>query len=288
MKERERIKLTDFCGNLSTKKITMNKSLDHSMVTLESVAHTIPLILISLTSFTGNTFVLLAIYRCKNLRTFSNMYVGSLAVTDVTASIVMPFSYVTVLTNGRWVFGHSMCIFNGFILMFLGSATLLTLLVYSMYRCYLVTTVRKRLSATFLGRMVKMSIITIYVLAIVHACPPLFGAGEIKYIPSYYTCFVDFSSSEHYAKFLFASLFAIPLIVMTIAYARIAKFIMMHNKTIRKSSLIARRQSVTLSEAFVNEGNSYTVMELKRKLDIINNSTQQRPQGKINDALSQV
>ena len=266
----------------------MNKSLDYSMVTLESVAHTIPLILISLVSFTGNTLVLLAIYRCKNLRTFSNMYVGSLAVTDVTASIVMPFSYVTVLNNGRWVFGHSMCIVNGLLLTFLASASLLTLLVYSMYRCYLVTTVRKRLSTAFLGKMVKTSIIAIYALAIIYACPPLFGGGEIKYMPSYYTCVLDFSSSKHYAKFLFASLFTVPLIVMIIAYTRIARFIMMHNKTIRKSSVIARRQSVTLSEASVNAGNRYTVMELKRKLDIVNNSTQQRPQGDITDVPSQV
>ena len=268
----------------------MNDSTDYGMVTWESVAHTIPLILISLASFIGNALVLLAIYHCKNLRTFSNMYIGSLAITDVAASFVMLFSYVTVLTKGRWVFGHSMCIVNGFLLTFLASASMLTLLVYSMYRCYLVTTVQKRLSAVFLGKMVKTSIITIYVLAIIYACPPLFGGGEIKYIPSYYSCVLDFSSSKHYAEFLFVSLFTVPLIVMIIAYARIVKFIMMHNKTIRKSSAAARRQSVTLSpssEFSVDEGNRYTVMELKRKLDIMNNSTQQRLQGEKTDVLSQ-
>jgi len=78
---------------------------------------------------------------------------------------------------------------------------------------------------------------------------------------------------------------------MTIAYIRIVKFIMMHNKTIRKSSAAARRQSATLSpslEVSVDEGNRYTVMELKRKLDIMNYSTQQRLQGEITDVLSQV
>jgi hypothetical protein len=78
---------------------------------------------------------------------------------------------------------------------------------------------------------------------------------------------------------------------MTIAYIRIVKFIMMHNKTIRKSSAAARRHSVTLSpssEASVDEGNRYTVMELRRKLDIMNSGAQQRLQGQICDVLSQV
>jgi hypothetical protein len=275
----------------STSKGMMNDSSDYGVVTLKSVAHTIPLILISIASFLGNSLVLLAIYRSKNLRTFSNMYIGSLAITDVTASFAMIFSYVTVLTNGRWLFGHPMCIINGFLLTFLASASMLTLLVYSMYRCYLVTTVQKRLSAVFLGKMVKASIISIYVLAFIYACPPLFGGGEIKFIPSYYSCVLDFSSSEHYAEFLFVSLFTIPLVVMTIAYIRIVKFIMMHNKTIRKSSAAARRHSVTLSpssEASVDEGNRYTVMELRRKLDIMNSGAQQRLQGQICDVLSQV
>ena len=282
--------MTGSQGNLSANN-TMDASSDYGTVTVESVFRTIPLIVISIASFIGNSLVLLAIYRFKNLRTFSNMYIGSLAITDVTASLVMPFSYITLLTNGRWLFGDAWCIINGFLLTFLASTSMLTLLVFSMYRCYLVTTVKKRLPAVFLGKMVKSSVIGIWLLALIYACPPLFGGGEIKLMPSYYSCILDFSSSANYAEFLFVSLFTIPLIVMTAAYIRIVKFIMMHNKTIRKSSGGTRRQSATFSpssEASVDEGNRYTVMELKRKLDLMNDQAQQMLQGQLSDVLSQV
>lgn len=282
--------MTSIQGNSSGNEM-IGTSSDYGGVTVESAFRTIPMILVSIASFIGNSMVLLAIYRFKNLRTFSNMYIGSLAITDVTASMLMPFSYITVLTNGRWLFGHAMCIIHGFLLTFLASASMLTLLCFSMYRCYLVTTVQKRLSAVFLGKMVKTSVIGIWILAIIYACPPLFGGGEIKLIPSFYSCLLDFSSSKFYAEFLFMCVFTVPLIVMIIAYVRIIKFIMMHSKTIKKNSETARRLSVTFSEASVDEGNRYTVMELKRKLDLMNKGNelaQQMLQSQLTDALTQV
>ena len=271
----------------------MDASPDYGTVTGISVLRTIPMILVSIASFVGNSLVLLAIYRFKNLRTFSNMFIGSLAIADIAASLVMPFSFITVLTNGRWLFGNAWCQINGFLLTFIASVSMWTLLFFSMYRCYLVTTVQKRLSAVFLGRMVKTSVVVIWISAFVFASPPLFGGGEIKFLPNYYSCLLDFTSSEYYAEFLFVVVFTFPLVVMTIAYIRIAKFIMMHNKTIKKNSGNTRRMSGMFSpssEASVDEGNRYTVMELKRKIDLLNkgNEAQQMLQNQLNVVSSQV
>ena len=272
-----------------------NFGSDCGTVTAISVLRTIPMILVSVASFIGNSLVLLAIYRVKNLRTFSNMFIGSLAVTDIAASLVMPFSFITVLTNGRWLFGHAWCIINGFLLTFIASVSMLTLLAFSMYRCYLITTIQKRLSAVFLGRMVKASVVGIWLFGFVFASPPLFGGGEIKFSATHYSCLLDFTSSEHYAEFLFVVVFSAPLVVMTIAYIRIAKFIMMHNKTIKKNSGNTRRTSGVFSpsqsEASVDEGNRYTVMELKRKVDLMsegNEAQQQMLQNQLNAVLLQV
>ena len=275
---------------------TMNSNSEYGVVTVKSVFRAFPMILVSIASFIGNSMVLLAIYRFKNLRTLSNMYIGSLAITDVAASLVMPLSYITVITNGRWLFGQAFCTINGFLLTFLASTSMLTLLIFSMYRCYLVTTVKKRLSAVFLSKMVKTSVACIWILAFIYASPPLFGGGEIKFLPSYSSCLIDFTSSNAYAEFLFVVLFTVPLIVMITAYVRIVKFIRMHNKAIKESSggvKGARRPSAVSSpssEESEAEGNRYTVMELKRKLDILNktNETQRMLQFQLQDVLKQV
>ncbi|XP_028396721.1 putative tyramine receptor 2 [Dendronephthya gigantea] len=267
---------------------------DYGQVTATSVLRTIPMIMVSIASFIGNALVLLAIYRFKNLRTFSNMYIGSLAITDIIASLAMPFSYITVLTNGRWLFGEAMCLINGFLLTFLASASLLTLLVFSMYRCYLITTIRKRLSAVLLGKMIKISVLGIWLLALIYSSPPLFGGGKIKLMRFNYSCIIDFVHSGFYIEFLVIFLFIIPLIVMTVAYARIIKFINMHNKTIKKNSANTRRRHSGIfaqsSEASVDEGNRYTVMELKRKLDLMNegrSDAQKKLQNQLKNVLAQ-
>lgn len=249
-------------------------STNYGTVDALSVLRCIPLIFIGIASFMGNALVLLAIYRFKNLQTFSNAYIGSLATTDLLASLVMAFSYTSLL-DGTWVFGDALCQIQGIILIMLSTVPMLTLLCFSIYRCYLVTTVSKRLSEIRLGRIVKCSVCSIWLLAVVYSIPLLFGGGDVKFIPEYYSCIYDFSSSKKYSTFLVVFLFAIPLAVMSIAYMRIIRFIKMHNKTIINTKprndrpqsqfdLGDRRSSEELEE---EEGDHFTVMELKRRLE---------------------
>lgn len=262
-------------------------------VTARSVLRTIPMILVSVASFIGNSLVLLVIYRFKNLRTYSNVYVGSLAITDGLISLAMPFSYITVLMNGRWLFGDAVCLINGSLLTFLASSAMLTRLVFSMYRCYLVTTVQKRLRAELLAKIVKTSVLGIWLLALIYASPPLFGGGKIKLMPYNYSCVIDFVHSRLYVKFLFVSLFIIPLIVITAAHVRIFKFINMHNKTMKKNSANSRRHSAIFaqsSETSKDERDRYAMMESKQKMNLMNEENEARKelQSQLKDVLAQV
>ncbi|EDO29478.1 predicted protein, partial [Nematostella vectensis] len=85
-------------------------------------------------AFLGNLLVVWAVRRKPSLRTIPNYYIISLAVSDMLmASIGMPLSLVTVIA-GKWVFGDALCQYQGFIGTFLGTVSLLTIMLTAINR----------------------------------------------------------------------------------------------------------------------------------------------------------
>ena len=77
--------------------------------------HTVLVVLCSVLSVVGNSLVCLAFYRNRRLRTITNFYVLSLALTDImSATLIYPFSAVASGLR-KWPFGFSFCQFNGFL-----------------------------------------------------------------------------------------------------------------------------------------------------------------------------
>ncbi|CAH3191717.1 unnamed protein product, partial [Porites evermanni] len=76
--------------------------------------HTLSLSLMALLSVIGNILVCLAFHRNRRLRTVTNCYVYSLAVTDlIFACSVYPMDAIASALR-RWSFGSILCQFNGF------------------------------------------------------------------------------------------------------------------------------------------------------------------------------
>ena len=72
-------------------------------------------VLMSVLSVAGNSLICLAFYRNRRLRTITNFYVLSLAVTDIIgATFVFPFNAVASGLR-KWPFGFLFCQFNGFL-----------------------------------------------------------------------------------------------------------------------------------------------------------------------------
>ena len=84
----------------------------------------------------GNVIVLLVLYRQRRRPSVrvANMFIGNLAVVDLTMGVLLfPFSVVTIILR-RWAFGHAFCQFNGTINMTAGAASILTMAVISIDR----------------------------------------------------------------------------------------------------------------------------------------------------------
>ncbi|XP_011665161.1 dopamine receptor 2-like [Strongylocentrotus purpuratus] len=88
----------------------------------------------------GNTLVIAAVYRERNLRTVTNYFIVSLAFADLlVGSIVVPFAIIDTLTAGYWFFDAIWCdLWHAFDV--LGcTASILNLCVISLDRYWAVT-----------------------------------------------------------------------------------------------------------------------------------------------------
>jgi hypothetical protein len=91
------------------------------------------------TAIGGNLLVCWTILRYPRLRSTSNLFIASLAVSDVLISVLgFPF-IIAVLLTGRWPFNKAVCDFQGFTLTVFGGVSLLTMTFTAIARYFKVT-----------------------------------------------------------------------------------------------------------------------------------------------------
>ena len=82
----------------------------------------------------GNFTVLLVLYKNHRLRNITAYFVISLALSDIVMlDLCAPYS-ITVLITGRWIFGHLICQYQGFVVMWVACASLGTLALVAVNR----------------------------------------------------------------------------------------------------------------------------------------------------------
>ena len=88
------------------------------------VADVGPLFLINLTALFGNTLLCIAFIKNNHLRSVTNIFVLTLAVSDIVMSLTcMPLSEGSLLA-GEWIFGDLLCHIQGFLAHFLAFLSL--------------------------------------------------------------------------------------------------------------------------------------------------------------------
>ena len=98
--------------------ILMNRSMG------QVVADVGPLFLINLTALFGNTLLCIAFIKNNHLRSVTNIFVLTLAVSDIVMSLTcMPLSEGSLLA-GEWIFGDLLCHIQGFLAHFLAFLSL--------------------------------------------------------------------------------------------------------------------------------------------------------------------
>ncbi|GAB1603954.1 octopamine receptor-like [Argonauta hians] len=173
--------------------------------------------MIAVSATIGNILIILAVWRCRRLRTVTNCYVVSLATADLLVSIlVLPLS-ITVEVTGRWLFNDLLCDLWISSDVLLCTASILNLCCISLDRYFAIT--KPLLYSTRRSKRSAILMVAIaWALAFVITCPPVLGWKEEGRDLSN-GC--SLTRDPGYIIYSASGSFFIPLIVMLFVYARI-------------------------------------------------------------------
>ena len=117
-----------------SRAVIPNTLLNRSMG--QVVADVGPLFLINLTALFGNTLLCVAFVKNNHLRSVTNMFVLTLAVSDIVMSLTcMPLSEGSLIA-GEWIFGDLLCHIQGFLAHFLAFLSLQMMAITAVNRYF--------------------------------------------------------------------------------------------------------------------------------------------------------
>lgn len=202
---------------------------------LASVLETSVLCFICLAALIGNVSLYIIVYKNKDLRTITNLYILNLAAADIMVSVLsIPVTVVTIITE-RWVFGDTACTALGFftILSFIASVMSLGMIALNRY-FYIVKW--NTYTKTFSKKKALLYAAAVWAVSISLASPPLFGWAEYRFIPGKSYCFVYWPANVYYMYFMIAVCFFGPLSAMAFSYYNILTF----TKNLKRRMAVSR------------------------------------------------
>ena len=222
-----------------------------------------PAILIVMTTacLIGNVVTCIAVYSNERLRTSSNLYVITLAISDaINASTVMPLT-IGVLITGRWPYGEALCNVHAFFTLFsvYVSPTTMGLTAFNRY----VRIVRPgHYSRIFNARQSKIYVAAIWLTVSGYALVPrLAGWTDYGFIPGYAVCTIvhprEAMKIAHYC-IVVVFFFILPLAVATFSYYKI--FTMVNQHKINTNLAIKEECRISVREIHISKSLAIIVL----------------------------
>ena len=190
---------------------------------LAMVSETTILCFIALAAIIGNLSLYIIVYKNKDLRTVTNLYILNLAAADIMVSVLsIPFTVVTIITE-RWVFGDTACVVLGFFTILSFIASVMSHGMIAINRYFYIVKWNTYLK-TFSKRKALLYVAAVWAVSIFLASPPLLGWAEYRFIPGKSYCFVYWPSNAYFMYFMITVCFFGPLSVITFSYYNVLKF----------------------------------------------------------------
>lgn len=133
-------------------------------------------ILIFIVGVTGNTLTILIIQHFKDMKTTTNLYLSSMAVSDLIIFLCLPFDLYRLWKYVPWLFGEAVCRFYHYVFEGCTSATILHITALSIER-YLAISFPLRSKVVVTRRRVQYIIFALWGFALLSAAPTLFLVG---------------------------------------------------------------------------------------------------------------
>ena len=218
---------------------------------------------IILATIVGNVFVIAAIVLERNLRNVANYLIASLSVADLlVAALVMPLAAVNEVSS-RWFLGRDAC--DAFISfdVLCCTSSILHLVAISLDRYWAVTRVDYIHNRS--ARRILVMVAASWGASALISLPPLFGSRSPHTDPDV-TGICLISQDWAYTVFSTLGAFYLPMIVMSVIYARVYRTARhrIRKRTFRRSAAAAASGNaatdITAGESrLLGRGESYDV-----------------------------
>ena len=181
--------------------------------------------LIVLFVLVGNCLTLLVMLLNRRMRTIPNMFVASLAVSDLLLGLnIGPLSIAALLTS-HWPFNNTICQFQGYLAIALAMASIQTLALMAVNRYYRIVKPTKYCHCYTKKKTLLMILVTWFY----SICVPLIYASKMVFHASKFICFIPTINSVFLAYIFIFLHMGILTCVKIYCYFRIFTTVRHHN-----------------------------------------------------------
>ncbi|XP_069134498.1 visual pigment-like receptor peropsin [Argopecten irradians] len=195
-------------------------------IDFSAIGHNIIGTVLTITTLVGifaNSFGILIFVKHKHLRSPTNLFVAGLATCDLLMLVLaIPLAAVSSFSH-HWVGGYPTCVFEGFLVYFLGLTSLYLLCAISIDRYIVIALPMK--SALVTKRVAVCAIVGCYGLGFFWAMLPLLGWNSYQLEGLMTSCAVlwDTTNAKDYSYnvVIFFTCFIFPIIIMCFCYHQV-------------------------------------------------------------------
>ncbi|XP_002935793.1 motilin receptor [Xenopus tropicalis] len=213
---------------------------------------TIVLLIVMVVGVIGNTITILIIRRYKEMRTTTNFYLSSMAMSDLIILLSLPFDLYRLWKSMPWIFGGFLCRFLHFISEGCTYSTILHITALSIER-YLAICFPLKSKVLITKTRVKCVIVFLWVFALLSAGPFYFvvGIAQMYNITNdsdtgwecRYTFYAVHSGLLNVMMWVTTTYFFIPMFCLIILYGFIGKKLWKSQNSIRGRNTAQRDKS---------------------------------------------
>ena len=184
-------------------------------------------ILVVCTALVGNTAVIWVVFQTPKLRTIPNMFVVSLAISDILLPLLCGPQSIGVVIRGMWPYTTASCQFQGFFVIMLACVSLQTmaLVAANRYFCIVRNSNYKQL---FTPKRTKIMVVLVWILACSEPAIYLMSGKSYVFHPGKMFCFQE--NKVSFQSLLVYVYVGLPLGIIIFCYFRVFQTIREHNK----------------------------------------------------------
>ena len=170
-----------------------------------------------LTSFVGNSLVVYAIYRYRQLRTCSNLIILNLSLADVLLTIIVAPIKAFYWFHNQGTFSVANCFITGVLGYLLSLVSIYTLVFVSIER-FIATNYPLKHRYMFTKKVVKVGIVIIWIWSAGFSALP-FALSRYTYVEKFFHCMVDWPANQACTIIFLVFVYSLP--VLTLIYCNV-------------------------------------------------------------------